>query len=396
MKRYIFLSAIFLFIIPQLFTIHYSLFIEKAGAVSYGIKEDIEDTIDDQLKQIDLTDLENFAKSNNLNDKQSIKKMINKILNGELDISGGDFISELTGALLSEFFGFLPGIISIIVICVFTSIITGMRPGFMKNSTADIIHFVAYAAILLIVLITVFDFIMMTNELVTGMQTLMNIIYPVMLTLLTVLGGTVSAGTYAPLLTILSTVIVNLMTAVILPLFIACIIFTIVGNISNNVKLDKLRKFCSGTAAWILGLTFGLFITAITAYGIIGANIDTVSIKAAKFALSGYVPILGGYLSEGFSVIMAGSMLIKNALGLVSIILLTGYILVPVIKIVVFALVLKLCSGIIEPIADKRVSNMLSSLSGNLYLLVTIILGVGFLFFLSIMLMVMTVGAGTL
>jgi stage III sporulation protein AE len=118
--------------------------------------------------------------------------------------------------------------------------------------------------------------------------------------------------------------------------------------------------------------------------------LDGVAVNAVKFAVSSYVPVLGGYLSDGFDLFLGSLVLIKNAVGFTSVIIMLTALFAPIIKIAVFVLALKLLAAITEPIADGRISKMISGLASNMKLLTASVLGVGFMFFLVVMLVVMT------
>ena len=60
---------------------------------------------------------------------------------------------------------------------------------------------------------------------------------------------------------------------------------------------------------------------------------DGLNLKLTKFAIKNYVPILGGYVSEGFDFVYTCSVLVKNALGVCSIIIIVFKILSPVLSI---------------------------------------------------------------
>ena len=124
--------------------------------------------------------------------------------------------------------------------------------------------------------------------------------------------------------------------------------------------------------------------------GITAGSIDTVSVRTAKYAIRSYVPILGGYLSEGFNVIMASSMLIKNAIGASGLLLMFSIIIVPIVQIVLLQLCLKLTSAILEPLTDNRISNFISSVSKTLIMPIVLILGVAFMYLIFMGLIICT------
>ena len=180
----------------------------------------------------------------------------------------------------------------------------------------------------------------------------------------------------------------KLISSAVLPAFVATIIFSIVGNISQTVKLDKLTKLVKSASTWLIGIVFGIFASFLTAQGITGGVADKFGFNIAKFALSSYVPILGGYLSDGIDLLSASLVLVKNALGYTGVLILMGTVLFPILKIITFSLAMRLTSAVAEPIGDGRVSALLHSVAGSLNLLITALAGVAFMFFLLIMLLI--------
>jgi len=116
-----------------------------------------------------------------------------------------------------------------------------------------------------------------------------------------------------------------------------------------------------------------------------------VSIKAAKYAIKNYVPMLGGYISEGFELIKAGGLLVKNATGVISVVFIILNIFSPIVSIALLELGLKFLAGIVEPVGDKRSSTVLFGVANSLKLLVVIIVGVSLMFFLTIFLVMCSV-----
>jgi len=80
--------------------------------------------------------------------------------------------------------------------------------------------------------------------------------------------------------------------------------------------------------------------------------------------------------------------LVKNALGYSGAVILVCIVLFPLVKVVVFTLALRLTAAIAEPIGDARISGLLSSVAGNVNLLITALTGVGFLFYVLMMLFI--------
>ncbi len=120
---------------------------------------------------------------------------------------------------------------------------------------------------------------------------------------------------------------------------------------------------------------------------------DGISIRAARFAVSKYVPIIGGYLSQGFDFLMAGNILIKNALGSSAIVLIVLGVAPTVMRLAVFTLTLKLTAALAEPMGGDRFCGILTSISKSSSMIATTVIAMTFLYILFLS---MLIGTGNL
>lgn len=359
------------------------------------IKEELEKNVDENLNDIDFSELIDFEKNLGSNVYEGgVTQLIKDILSGKYSGGFADTFNMLINMLGISVKGFIPLLVTLIAVSIIFSIVNGLTSGFMSKSTTEIIHFVCYSAIIVLLMTEVTFLISDSVKAIQNMAKFMEIIFPIMLTLVTALGGIATTATYSPMMTVLSVGVTKIISNIVLPCFIATMALSIVGFISKDIKLNKLTKFFKSAGEVIIGVVFGLFTTFITTNGISGAITDNISIKSAKFAISSYVPVLGGYLSDGLDLAVASVMLVKNAVGVGGVILMLSIILSPVIKILVFSLGLKLVAGIIEPIGNKRMSEIVYAISKNLTLLVIAMLGMAFMFFIMMILILLTCNAG--
>ena len=155
-----------------------------------------------------------------------------------------------------------------------------------------------------------------------------------------------------------------------------------------EVKLHNFTAFFSGVIKWGLGLLLAAFSVFLTVQGITSATYDGISLKAARYALGNSIPMVGGFLSGGLDLVLAGSVLIKNSVGMCGILLLLLVIAVPLIQLVVYNLFLKLTAAVTEPIGAEGISGVLSSLSGAVNYFIAGLLAVGFMYFVTILLLI--------
>ena len=361
---------------------------EESQTIEEDLEEELGQEIDNQLGNLDLSSLEDIL--NSLTDGELAIFGSNSFIGKLQDLINGNFEdgTSLWSALLNLFFenilSLLPIISIIIAVALLGSMIQGLKPANNGKSISNIIHFVTYGVIVVLVLSITVKMVTLTTNTMQSMKSQMDVIFPLLLTLLTAVGGTTSTSVYQPAMAMLSGLIMNLFTYVLLPIFIFSVVFSVVSNLSNNVKLDKFTSFFNSTYKWLIGLIFTVFTAFLSIQGITAGSIDGISIRTARYAIRSYIPILGSYISDGMGLILVSSNLIKNAVGATGLFLLLATILSPLIQLILFMLALKLIAGILEPLGNKQIANFVSSLSKSLVLLIVLIIGLAFIYFIML------------
>lgn len=389
-KLIIILGIVFIFFLP-LFS--YSG-VAYADTSEEELIDQIEESVNGQLEDLDLSGLESIL--NNLNKEQSemfgsgtfIEKL-QSILSGEFSGNAGSVWEAILGLIFDELLNFLPLIATIIAVAILSGMIGDLR-GANSKSIADITHFVCYGVIIILVVSACTSILTLTSNTLQGLKNQIDVAFPILLTILTAIGGTSSVSVYQPAVALFSGTIMQIFTLVLMPLFIFSLVFTVISNLSSSVKLEKFSSFFNSLFKWITGAVFTIFMGFLIIQGITAGSLDTVSIRTAKYAIRSYIPILGGYLSEGFNVIMASSILIKNAIGASGLLLMFSSVIVPVVEIVLLMLCLKLTAGILEPLTDSRISNFISGVAKSLIMPIVLIIGVAFMYLIFMGLIICT------
>ncbi len=350
-----------------------------------SLEEELESEVDEQLSNLDFSSIENILAGLSDSTKElfsgsSFVEKLRAVISGEYVDSSESFFSSVLALFWGGLQDFLPIIASIIAISILGGMIGNLKPTSNGKSIGNIVHFVTYGVIIIFLGATLTQIISITTNALTSIKSLFDGIFPILMTLLTAVGGTVSVGIYQPAIALLSNAFISLITYILLPMFIFSMVFSIVGNLSNNVRLDKFVAFLQSAFKWTIGLCFTIFLGFVSIQGVMAGAVDGLSVRTAKFAIRSYIPIIGGYVSDGFSIIMASSMLIKNAVGGVGLFLLLSIVISPVLNLVLFMLALKFMAGIIEPIGDKKIASFINDLSKSLSLLIALLVAISFMY----------------
>lgn len=368
---------------------------EKLYVHAESVKENLEQEVNSQITDFDFSELDRILEkfgvdSQTMFGSESFSEKLQELIRGDYTTNSESILQTVINIMFQNILDVVPLLCSIVVIVIVCSFISQIRSSVGNKSVNDVVHFVCYAIVIIIVSKVVMDSINIANESIVLMKNQMEVIFPILLTLMTAVGNAVSASVYQPALALLTTIIMSVFTNVIMPLFVICFIFTIISNISNTVRFDKFVSFFNSLIKWIITFTFTIFFALMSIQGISAAGYDGITIRTAKFTLKSYIPLLGGYLSDGFDLILTSSLLIKNAVGTTGLLLIISTVILPIVKLVVLMFGFKLISAILEPITDKRISSFLYSVSKLMVLPIICIIGVAFMYILSVGLIICT------
>lgn len=351
------------------------------------IENELNENIQNQLSSLDTTGLDLILKDLSdetiLGESTSFTQKLGQIISGELSIDVNTFLGYISNLFIDDIINFLPYVCLIIAIAVLYSMVNSAQSGKNKG-ISDLIHFVCYGATVIILIVWITKLVTLTTNTLSSLKSQMELVFPLLLTVLTALGGSVSVNVFQPAMAILSGGVVSVFINILMPIFTFALVFIIISNLTTKIKFNKFADFFGSAFKWIMGIVLMLFSAFVSIQGLMAGSIDSISIKTAKYTVKSAVPIIGGFLSDGLNLIMASSVLIKNAIGVGGLLILLVSMLLPVIKILVFSFLLKLASAILEPIADSRITSFVSSISKAIQMLIAVILGVAFMYFLTI------------
>lgn len=350
------------------------------------------DEINDQINDIDLSELENFYNSLSVNDFDfSPVDYINDLLSGKAGTNVGDLVKYALSSFFSDFITFLPLLSGVLAVSVFGVIMKSVKSD--GGSACGVVYYVELLSCVLLLLPALYSIVSSSFSAVSNMAKFCEIVSPVLLTLMTASGGTVSVSIFQPAVLLLGGGMVTIVNAFILPFAVFILIFSVISGLSKEVRLGKFTEFFTSIIKWVIGLLATVFSVFLTVQGIVGAASDGLSAKAAKYAVSNSIPIVGGLIKDGFDLIRCGSVLIKNAVGLSSVVVLFFIVLTPVLKIAALSILLKLVSAVTETVSDEKISSICGNVAKSLTYFAVSVLICGFMFFITFLLMIFTANA---
>lgn len=357
--------------------------------------ESTEVLIDEQLDNINTSEWSPFLKYVKeegiaLLEDESAHDVIRRLISGEFTFSLQDLLNNLIRIFFSEFNLNLGLMVKIMVISIICGIFRNMNDSFNNPSVGEIGYFVCYSLVMILIIQSFFSILSLGKTSIDNMSGFMQLLFPVLLGLLTSIGSFASASIMHPTIGMVVGTVGSVLTNLVFPLITLSAVITLINHISNRIQIKKLGKLFNNLCTWILAFIFTVFISVLAIQGALTASFDGISIRTAKFAVDTFVPIVGKMFSQSLDTIVGCALLVKNAVGAAGLIIITLICFAPAIKIFSLLFLYKLTGALLEPITDKRIVESLNEIGSVLSILLITVLGSALMFFITITLMIAT------
>ncbi|MBC2580324.1 stage III sporulation protein AE [Clostridium sp. DJ247] len=303
---------------------------------------------------------------------------------GDGKISAKKLTNALVVYMMKEVAASLKLLALLVVISLICALLTNLQKAFSSENLSNIAYFACYSILIVIMAKSFYIGVDLARSTIKDMTDFMTALMPILIMLIASVGGFVEAAVMDPIIIGAITISAKLFIDVIIPIICMTFVLQFVNNLSEEYKIDKLTKLLSQVAMWGQGVIMTVFIGIITIRGITAKTIDEVTAKTAKFAVDNFVPIVGKSLSDAISTVAGYSILLKNALSSLGLVVLIAIILFPIIKLLVMSFLYKLTAALIEPISDRRMVNCISSAGDSLILVMACLICVSVMFFIMI------------
>ncbi|MDR7870011.1 MAG: stage III sporulation protein AE [Tissierellaceae bacterium] len=348
----------------------------------------IDSVLEEQIdKIVDTGEIDIFLKEllseNEFQFGDSAKDIILKVIKGEQVVDGKSIIESISKIFFSELRFSLNLLSKVLIITLISTILTNLQNSFEESSISQLANYFTYILIGVLVIANFSELMDMAKSSVGRMVDFMQVLLPILLTLLVVTGGPTAKIMFHPMILGTVNVLGIMVNSMIFPLIYFSFIVSILSNLSQRAELGKLADLGRQIITFIITATFTIFIGILTIYGL-STKIDGLSIRTAKFAVDTFVPIVGGFLSDAVDTVIGSSAILKNGIGIIGLLVLVMIILLPIIKVTVLLLVYSIIGAVIEPIASSNIIKFFGDASKTLLLVLISLVAIGIMFFITI------------
>lgn len=321
------------------------------------------------------------------------KALFGKIIQGKIWEAAGMLWDGVKETLFTELTGMKNIFASILILGIISALFSNFSDVFQNHQIADISFYFLYLLLMAVLLKSFLAAAEITSETVENIVQFIRMFIPAYFMSVGAAAGTATALVYYQFTMMLAYGVEHLLLSLLIPLIYSFVLLALMNGIWAEERLTLLLEFMKKGIGIGLKVAMGAVTSLSLFQSMITPVLDSLRASAVKKAVS-VIPGIGN-LAEGVTEIVVGSaVLIKNSIGILLLLLLLAVCLVPLIKLLMIACVMKGSAALVGIVSDKRITGCTDMVGdGSLLLFRTAFTSVA-LFIITIAIAAYTTGRG--
>lgn len=274
--------------------------------------------------------------------------------------------------------------ITVLIVIIIHSILKAIIENLGNHSSSKIIYFIQYLIIVTLITDSLVCVIELTQNAISEIVHFMNLLIPLLSTLMLTTGCMTTTGIIQPILLFMISFIGNFISNFIIPILLISITLGIVSNISDKIQITRLSKFLKSSIVWILGIILTIFVCTLSIEGTLSSSVDGMTAKTAKAAVSNFIPVVGKILGDSVDSIIGCGNILKNAVGVIGVIVIVGIVILPILKLAILWISFYIVSGVCEVVADEKIVKLIGQIADSYKILLALLFTVSIMFIIGI------------
>lgn len=357
-------------------------------STSISIADTEDEVINSQMDSFNISSFIDEANkySNNILKDIDIHELLNNAIKGEVDTN--QLLKNIFPLLGTEIKESLKVMGSILIIVLIHSVLKSISDNLNNKSVAQITYYVQYILIATVIMTNFSSIITLSKEAVGNMISFIQLLFPLLMTLMLASGSVVSVNLVQPIILFIINLISNIFQSIIIPIILVGTALAIVSKISDRIQIDKLSKFLKSSSVWVIGILLTIFVGVLSIEGTLGSSVDGITAKTAKAAVSSFIPVVGKVLGDAVDTVIGCSAILKNAIGIVGVIVVIAICITPILKLAIITIIYHLTAALCEPIADSKIVSLITQMADTFKILLAILCSISVMLIIGITLVI--------
>lgn len=336
--------------------------------------------IDEQLETIPLDDWGDVFRD--MGESTGVKDLVREAAQGNAPMDLRSWIRLLGRSVSNEWGRTVRQLAIVLIISMICAVLANLKANMKHGQVAKIAEYCGFLLVAGLLLSSVFELVNVCGAAVDRLTGIVQTMFPVLLALMLTAGEVTGQGLLQPLVAAAAGGASVLFHAVIIPLIVVDLAVVTAGSLGAGGTLKKLHKLMQKLCKWLIGAVFTLFFGVLAIQGIAATTFDGMAARTARYTVENVVPVAGKMFAQSVDLVFSGSILLKNAVGVVGMVALAGICLEPIIRLCLMIVCLRAASAITEPMEVSPVTESLDGYGDAVSTLAVSIGAVGILFFI--------------
>lgn len=249
--------------------------------------------------------------------------------------------------------------------------------------SSESFSFISVACCSSIIMTTLHDCMDLSLNALNSINTFMISYIPVFTSIAVTSGSVTAATSYNVIMFSVCEIVTVVANNFIIPVLGVVLSLSIAGSINPDFSFVRISSGLKKIVLWVLGVSMTVVVAVLAIQSVIGASADTVATKTAKYAVSSFVPFVGGAVSEAFLTVKSSMGIIRSGIGGIGIIIVLFIVIPPVAAIAMVRLAVMICEFFADILDEKPIVTLMSSVSSMLSICLSTVICVGLMFILS-------------
>ena len=313
----------------------------------------------------------------------SFKEILQALMKGILDSAGqmfGQMIKEqITGGIYEN----QQLLFKIACFAVIGAIFTNFAMAFSKEQVAETGFYLTYTLLMTLMMTSFIMTAAIITNVLKSLTGFMKVLLPTFCAALTFTTGSLLSGAYYELMMAAIAIADWLMSTLIMKLIQIYVLTALVNHISKEDYLSKLSELLALLIRWSIRTVVGVILGINILQTMLLPAIDRAKGTAA-YKLISALPGVGAAMNTALGAVIGSGVLIRNVLGMGSLIVILLICVVPVVRVCMVFLSYKVVQAVIQPVTDKRLLDGMESMTQGVGMLLQVLIGCVLMFILSL------------
>ncbi len=321
-----------------------------------------------------------------------IKEILNDAIKGKVDNTS--IYKRILNLLGEEVKTTIVSLVSIMSIILIHSILKAISENLSNSNISKLIYYVQYILIVTIIMTNVSNVVKIVEDATVNLVGFINMLVPLLVTLMLFTGSIATSSALEPIILFIINFLGNIIQTIVIPIVLIITSLCVISKISDQIKIDKISKFFKSGVVNFLGILLTVFVGIISLEGTLSSSVDGITAKTTKAVVSSAIPVVGKVLGDAVDTVLGCGLVLKNAVGVVGVIIVVGICVMPLIKLMVIMFGYKLVCALSQPIADKKIVDLLEQMSDIFKIFFAILCAISVMIIIGITLVIKMSNSG--